>query len=286
MSELFRPESLVALLTLTSLEIVLGIDNVVFIAIISGKLPHEQRQKARLTGLALAALGRVLLLLCVAWIITLDKTPLFSLLDREISVKDLILMAGGLFLLAKATWEIHHNLEGSHGEAEYDAKAGGKQGQLAKAAAKAVPNFWNVIVQILLLDLVFSIDSVLTAVGMVDPSRFESPPFPGTSIPWPPLAIMITSVVLAIGVMLVFAGPLSRFIENHPTMKMLALSFLLLIGMVLVAEGLHQHIPRGYIYFAMGFSLFVELLNLKLVKRGPKRATMETVARSLDESGA
>lgn len=283
MSELFRPESLVALLTLTSLEIVLGIDNVVFIAIISGKLPHDQRQRARLTGLALAALGRVLLLLCVAWIITLDKTPLFPLLGREISVKDLILIAGGLFLLAKATWEIHHNLEGPYGKKADDTHDGGKHGKPGKSV-KAIPNFSNVILQILLLDLVFSIDSVLTAVGMVDPSRYESPPFPGTGIPWVPLAIMITSVVLAIAVMLIFAGPLSRFIENHPTMKMLALSFLLLIGMVLVAEGLHQHIPRGYIYFAMGFSLFVELLNLKLVKRGPKRATIETVARSFDES--
>lgn len=281
MADLLRIESLLALLTLASLEIVLGIDNVVFIAILSGKLPPELRQRARVTGLALAAIGRIVLLLCITWIITLDQHALFELFERDISVKDLILMVGGLFLLAKATWEIHHNLEGAHGDA-----AAGKPASGSGDAKSAAEGFGRVIAQILALDLVFSIDSVLTAVGMVnvDPAKYTSGVFPGTTIPWPALAIMILAVLLAIAVMLMFAGPLSRFIEHHPTMKMLALSFLLLIGTVLVAEGLHFHIPRGYIYFAMGFSLFVELLNLKLVKKGPPRPTMEAAARALQES--
>ncbi len=284
MSELLTVNSLMALLTLAALEIVLGIDNVVFIAILSGKLPPAHRQKARVTGLALAAVGRILLLFGIAWIITLEETSLFTVPDwsvlmalggRELTAKDMILLAGGLFLLGKATWEIHHNLEGVHGG---DGKESGGHGP-DHSNAESSHGFWQVIGQILMLDLVFSVDSVLTAVGMVDPRSYQSGHFPGTEIPWPPLVIMVTAVLLAIAVMLLFAGPLSRFIEHHPTMKMLALSFLLLIGVVLVAEGLHTEIPRGYIYFAMGFSLFVELLNLKFVRKGPPRRTLEAEAR-------
>ena len=259
MEHLLTVSSLAALATLTLLEVVLGVDNLVFIAILTGKLPPEKQNTARRIGLALAALGRIVLLLAITWVITLDKTVLFETLGHEITVKDLILILGGAFLVAKATWEIHHSIEG-HADAHAHAAA---------ADGRSVPQprhagFGVVIAQILALDLVFSIDSVLTAVGMVRPEDYpEVAPFPGTTIPWPPLVIMIAAIAIAIAVMLIFVGPISRFVNTHPTVKMLALAFLILIGVVLVAEGLHQHIPRGYIYAAMGFSLFVEMLNMR-----------------------
>jgi len=227
---IINPESLIALLTLTVLEIVLGIDNIIFISILSGKLPKEQQNKARLTGLALAMVMRILLLFSIMWIMKLTL-PLFAVFGKEISGRDLILIGGGLFLLAKSTFEIHDKLEG-----EEHAKA-----------SKAVKSFASVIVQIMLLDIVFSLDSVITAVGMAQE-----------------LIIMILAVIIAVIVMMVSAKGISEFVEKHPTVKMLALSFLLLIGFSLVAEGLGQHIPKGYIYFAMAFSVFVEMLNLKM----------------------
>ncbi|MGE3166655.1 MAG: TerC family protein [Planctomycetota bacterium] len=224
------PEGWIALGTLTALEIVLGIDNIVFISILAGKLPSAQRKQARQLGLTLALVTRVALLFSLTWIIRLTA-PLFTVIGEAISGRDLILIVGGLFLIAKSTHEIHSKLEGEEGA----------------AAAKVGANYWNVIVQILLLDVVFSLDSVITAVGMVDE-----------------LSIMITAVVIAIGFMLVFAGAISGFVDRHPTVKMLALSFLILIGVSLIAEGLDHHIPKGYIYFAMAFSVFVETLNLRL----------------------
>jgi predicted tellurium resistance membrane protein TerC len=224
------PQIWIALVTLTSLEIVLGIDNIIFISILASKLPQNQQTKARQVGLSLAMLTRIALLFSLSWIIGLT-TPLFSVIGQEISGRDLILLIGGLFLLGKATFEIHERLEGEAGH----------------ASAKVAASFTSVIVQILLLDIVFSLDSVITAVGMVDE-----------------LAVMVAAVVTAVGIMLWAAGPVSEFVNRHPTVKMLALSFLLLIGFSLVVEGLHQHIPKGYIYFAMGFSVFVELLNLRL----------------------
>lgn len=257
MEELLSPSSLMALVALTALEIVLGVDNLVFIAILTGRLPPERRAFARRLGLAMAALGRILLLFAASWVITLEESELFHIgwfgLDLTISVRDVILIAGGTFLLAKATWEIHETLEG----------------ELHSATESMAPqkvNVTGVIWQILILDLVFSIDSVLTAVGMVEPGnseKFKSPPIPYTTIPWPAMALMSAAVLTAVAVMLFFITPVSNFIERHPTVKMLALAFLILIGMILVADGLHQHIPRGYVYFAMGFSIFVELLNLK-----------------------
>jgi predicted tellurium resistance membrane protein TerC len=225
-----NPESLIALLTLTVLEIVLGIDNIIFISILSGKLPNEQQNKARLTGLALAMIMRILLLFSIVWIMKLT-IPLFSVFEHEISGRDIILIAGGLFLIGKSTFEIHDKLEGTE----------------HSSAGKTVKSFTNVIVQILLLDIIFSLDSVITAVGMANE-----------------LIIMILAVVIAVGVMMVSAKSISNFVEKHPTIKMLALAFLLLIGVSLIAEGLEQHIPKGYIYFAMAFSVFVEMLNLKL----------------------
>ena len=224
------PDAWIALLTLTVLEIVLGIDNIVFISILSGKLPEAQQARARTVGLVLAMGTRILLLLSIAWVVRLTE-PWITLMGFELSGRDLILLGGGLFLLTKATREIHDNLEGDEGHGD----AGGKA------------SFGGVITQILLLDLVFSLDSVITAVGMADD-----------------LAVMVIAVVVAVGVMLFAAGPLSSFVERHPTVKILALSFLLLIGMSLVAEGLGQHIPKGYIYFAMGFSVFVEAINLRV----------------------
>lgn len=225
-----NPESLIALLTLTVLEIVLGIDNIIFISILSGKLPKEKQDKARLTGLALAMISRILLLFSIVLIMKLT-IPLFTILGQEISGRDIILIAGGLFLIAKSTFEIHDKLEGSEHH-----KSG-----------KAVKSFANVIVQILLLDIVFSLDSVITAVGMAQE-----------------LIIMILAVIIAVGVMMLSSKSISNFVEKHPTVKMLALSFLLLIGVSLIAEGLEQHIPKGYIYFAMAFSVFVEMLNLRM----------------------
>jgi predicted tellurium resistance membrane protein TerC len=255
MAELFTFSSLAALATLAALEIVLGIDNVVFIAILTGKLPEEQRAPARTAGLALAAIGRIVLLLAIAWVITLDKATLFTFKEHAFTLKDLILVLGGLFLIAKATWEIHHSLEAS-------LQSGTLTDPARAARRSAAVGFAGTIAQVLVLDLVFSIDSVLTAVGMVNPADYEAR--------WVPLTIMITAIVMAIAIMLFFAGAISSFIEKHPTMKMLALSFLLLVGIVLCAEAFSQHIPRGYIYFAMGFSLFVELLNLRFTGKRTK----------------
>ncbi len=231
LTALLTPESLVALMTLTILEIVLGIDNVIFISILVQRLPAERRDQARLIGLGLAMGMRILLLLTISWIIGLTA-PALTLAGNEFSWRDLILIGGGLFLLWKATTEIHESLEGEEGHA---AEAGGK-----------VASFGAVLIQIVLLDIVFSLDSVLTAVGLVDE-----------------VAIMITAVVISVGVMLVASGPLSKFVHAHPTVKVLALSFLLLIGVTLVADGFGFHIDKAYIYAAMGFSVFVEALNLR-----------------------
>jgi len=233
MDALFTSSGLIALITLTFLEIVLGVDNVIFISILSSKLRESQQGTARRVGL-LAAMGtRILLLLSIVWIIKLTA-PLFVILGQPISGRDLILMGGGLFLLAKATTEIHERLEGEEG--------GG--------TTRVRPSFVAVVTQIAVLDIVFSLDSVITAVGMSGE-----------------ISIMITAVVLAVGVMMFAAGPISGFVNRHPTIKVLALSFLLLIGLSLVGEGLGMHIPKAYIYFAMGFSIFVELINLRVRKR-------------------
>lgn len=279
MMELIEPfltaDALIALLTLTALEIVLGVDNVIFIAILSGKLPHEQQAKARTIGLLMAMVQRILLLLVIGWVIQLDTTKLLdwgSLLglreapeamveassqgehagegmhtgDMMLSVKELILVIGGLFLLAKATREIHEKLEGDPEERQRQ-----KRGSTLR----------SVLMQILLLDLVFSVDSVLTAVGMTK------------HVP-----IMVVAVIISVGIMVAFAGPIARFVNKHPTIKMLALAILLMIGVLLVAEGLEFHFPRGYVYFAMAFSLVVELLNIgasrkrKARKAGPATA--------------
>ena len=229
------PNAWIALATLTALEIVLGVDNIIFISILAGKLPRADQDRARRVGLMAAMVMRILLLFSLAWIVRLTE-PLFSVLGRGISGRDLILLGGGLFLLAKATLEIHDKLEGVEGE----------------RSARVAPSFGAVIVQIMLLDIVFSLDSVITAVGMAES-----------------LAVMVIAVILAVGLMLVSAGPISEFVQRHPTVKVLALSFLLLIGMSLVGEGLGQHIPKGYIYFAMGFSVFVEMINLQVRKGTP-----------------
>jgi predicted tellurium resistance membrane protein TerC len=223
----------VALATLTVLEIVLGIDNIVFISILAGKLQPEERERARTLGLTLAMGMRILLLLSITWVMGLT-TPLFSVFGREISGRDLILLIGGLFLIGKSTHEIHDKLEGEEGH----------------GSAKAAASFGAVLVQIALLDIVFSLDSVITAVGMAEH-----------------LMVMILAVVMAVGVMLFASGAISAFVEKHPTVKMLALSFLLLIGVSLVAEGFHHHIPKGYIYFAMAYSVFVEMINLRVRSR-------------------
>ncbi|MFQ5612047.1 MAG: TerC family protein [Anaerolineae bacterium] len=227
------PEIWIALVTLTSLEIVLGIDNIIFISILAGKLPEGQQDRARRTGLFLAMFLRIALLLALSWIIRLTA-PLFVVLGQEISGRDIILLAGGLFLLAKSTFEIHEKLEGEEGH----------------ASAKVRASYTSVIIQILLLDVVFSLDSVITAVGMVEA-----------------VGVMVAAVVIAVLIMLWASGPISDFVNRRPTVKILALSFLLLIGFSLVAEGLDLHIPKGYIYFAMGFSVFVEMLNLRLRRK-------------------
>lgn len=254
MSELFAASSLLAFVALSALEIVLGVDNLVFIAILSNRLPPEKRAYARQLGLGLAAAGRIILLFAASWVMTLDEVDIFTVGEWDLTIRDLILIAGGMFLLAKATWEIHNSLEGElrHPDAQANANT---------------TSFAGVIGQILLLDLVFSIDSVLTAVGMVQPEKFTSAPIPGTSVPWPAMVLMAAAVLSAVAVMVWFINPVSNFIERHPTVKMLALAFLLLIGVILVAEGLGRHIPRGYVYFAMGFSVFVEFLNLKASQR-------------------
>ena len=232
MDWIFDPQAWIAFATLLALEVVLGIDNIVFISILAGKLPASQQAKARYVGLGLAMVMRIILLFSISWVIGLTA-PLFTVFQQEISGRDLILLVGGLFLIAKSTHEIHERLEGEE----------------AHAAAAAAPNFTSVLIQILLLDIVFSLDSVITAVGMVDD-----------------ISIMISAVVIAVLFMMAFAGPIGRFVERHPTVKMLALSFLLLIGMTLIAEGFDQHIPKGYIYSAMAFSVFVEMLNLNAKK--------------------
>jgi predicted tellurium resistance membrane protein TerC len=230
-----QPETWIAFFTLVALELVLGVDNVIFISILAGKLPQQDQQRARTTGIALAVITRILLLFSLSWIIGLVE-PLISVpwlggVVIDISGRDLILLAGGLFLIWKSTREIHDKLEGTEGH----------------ASAKVNATFASVIIQILLLDVVFSLDSVITAVGMVDE-----------------LVIMIVAVIAAALVMIFTAGPISKFVEEHPTIKILALSFLLLIGFTLLLEGFHQHIPKGYIYFAMGFSVLVEVLNLRV----------------------
>src|ERR671912_251488 len=230
---MYSAEGWIALLTLTVLEIVLGIDNIVFISILAGKLRPEERERARKVGLSLAMFIRLALLASITWVMGLTA-PLFAALGQEISGRDLILIVGGLFLIAKSTHEIHEKLEGQEGH----------------GSAKVVASFAAVIIQILLLDIVFSLDSVITAVGMADD-----------------VAVMILAVIIAVGVMLISAGPISDFVERHPTVKMLALSFLLLIGVSLIGEGFEQHIPKGYIYFAMGFSIFVEMINLRVRKK-------------------
>lgn len=235
MAELLTSESLIALATLAGLEIVLGIDNIVFISILTAKLPVEQQSGARRIGLLLAMGMRIALLLAISWVMGLT-TPLFtlSLIDHSFNGRDLILLLGGLFLVAKATWEIHDKLEGG---------AHGPDG-----APKAA-SYGAILVQIMLLDIVFSLDSVITAVGMAKH-----------------VEIMIAAVVIAVIVMMIFANGIAAFIERHPTMKILALSFLLLIGVVLIADGFGQHVSKGYIYFAMAFSLFVEVMNIRLRK--------------------
>jgi predicted tellurium resistance membrane protein TerC len=232
MEWLTDPQVWIAFATLTALELVLGIDNIVFISILAGKLPAEQQKKARLVGLGLAMFMRVGLLFSLSWIIGLTA-PLFTVVGQEISGRDIVLILGGLFLIAKSTHEIHSKLEGDEGSGSTRVKA----------------SFVSVIIQILLLDIVFSLDSVITAVGMVDE-----------------IWIMIAAVVVAVLFMMVFASPISNFVDRHPTVKMLALSFLLLIGVTLIAEAFDRHIPKGYIYFAMAFSVFVEMLNLRLRK--------------------
>jgi predicted tellurium resistance membrane protein TerC len=246
MEWLSNPEAWISLLTLTVLEIVLGIDNIVFISILTGKLPAERQKSARRLGLGLAMITRVLLLLSISWIMTLTA-PLFNIAGwvgisegewfekLAISGRDIILIVGGLFLIYKSTTEIHHKLEG-------------EQDELTKSSKKI--SFTRVIIEILLLDIVFSLDSVITAVGMADH-----------------IEIMIAAVVIAVIIMMISSEGISKFVNNHPTVKMLALSFLLLIGISLIAEGLDQHIPKGYIYFAMAFSVFVEMLNLRATKK-------------------
>ena len=234
MEWLSDPQIWIAFLTLSVLELVLGIDNIIFISILSGKLPAEQQPRARFIGLSLALIMRVILLFSLTWVMGLVE-PLFTVFNQSVSGRDLILLIGGLFLIAKSTHEIHGSLEGEEGH----------------AAKKVYASFTSVIIQITLLDIVFSLDSVITAIGMVDN-----------------IWVMIAAVTVSIVAMMFFAAPIGNFVEKHPTIKMLALSFLLLIGFTFVAEGFHQHIPKGYIYGAMAFSVFVEILNMRLRKRG------------------
>jgi predicted tellurium resistance membrane protein TerC len=242
---LTSPEAWVALATLTILEIILGIDNIVFISVLVGRLHASVRQRARLIGLGLAMVMRILLLLVISWIMQLNQT-LFSILGNEVSGRDLILIGGGLFLLAKATLEIHDSVEGTASDSHSVGRA----------------TFGGVLVQIALIDLVFSLDSVITAVGMADE-----------------LMVMVLAIVIAILVMMVSAKAIGDFVDQHPTVKMLALSFLVLIGIALVAEGIDMHIPKGYIYFAMAFSVGVEMLNLKIRGRRAPVALHKKVPR-------
>ena len=239
-------EGLIALATLTLLEVVLGVDNIIFISILAGKLPVNQQAKARRLGLLAAMIMRILLLFSLVWIIRLTA-PLFTVFEHPVSGRDLILLGGGLFLLAKATLEIHEKLEGEEGH----------------SSSKIYPTFSAVILQIMLLDIVFSLDSVITAVGMAND-----------------LEIMVAAVVIAVGIMLMSAGTISDFVNRHPTVKMLALSFLMLIGLSLVGEGMGLHIPKGYIYFAMGFSIFVEMINLRVRQSSPVKLHQPYVAET------
>lgn len=234
MELLLAPETWIAFLTLTALEVVLGIDNIIFISILAGKLPEHQRARARRLGLAAAAISRLALLFALAWIMGLTE-PLFSVLGEEISWRDIILIGGGLFLIGKSTVEIHDKLEGA-------------QGDKSRVVAAS---FASVILQIMILDIVFSLDSIITAVGMVEH-----------------VSIMAAAIIVAVIIMVAFAGAVSRFVDRHPTIKMLALSFLVLIGVALLGEGFGLHIPKGYIYFAMGFAVAVEMLNLRLRRAG------------------
>lgn len=248
------PEAWVALITLTALEIVLGIDNIIFISILAGKLPRHQQRKARIIGLGLAMFMRIALLFSLTWVMGLTR-PLFTVWGQEISSRDMILILGGLFLLGKSTLEIHDKLEGDEGESVKKIRA----------------SFAGVLIQIMILDIVFSLDSVITAIGMAEH-----------------VGIMVTAVVIAVIFMMVFSGMVSDFVDRHPTIKMLALSFLLLIGVALIADGFDLHIPKGYIYFAMAFSVFVELLNLKIRKRGAvpvklRRPSIERARKKIAE---
>ncbi|WP_298234696.1 TerC family protein [uncultured Azohydromonas sp.] len=242
MELLTDPQAWIAFFTLTALELVLGIDNIIFISILVDKLPRERREFARRLGLFLAMFMRVGLLLVLAWIVGLVE-PLFTVLNQEISGRDLILILGGLFLVWKSTGEIHQALEG-------------EEGHESKAVATS---FGAVILQIMVIDLVFSLDSIITAVGMVEE-----------------VAVMIAAVVASVGMMMLFAGPIGRFVSDHPTIKMLALSFLVAVGVVLLAEGFGHHVPKGYIYFAMAFSLVVEMLNLRMRKRAEQPARLRS----------
>jgi len=236
MDALFTSDNLIALVTLTALEVVLGVDNIIFISILAGKLPKADQDRARRVGLMAAMVMRILLLLSIAWVIGLTE-PFFSVLGQGISGRDLILLVGGLFLLGKATLEIHEGLEGEEGH----------------RTAKGAPSFGAVIAQIMALDIVFSLDSVITAVGMAEE-----------------ISIMVLAVVLAVAVMMFSAEPISAFVHRHPTVKMLALSFLLLIGLALIGDAFEMHIPKGYIYFAMGFSVFVEMINMRVRRTAAK----------------
>ena len=239
MESLFTPEILIALATLTALELVLGIDNIIFISILAGRLPPEQRARARRLGIAGAAITRLGLLFAIVWITRLTY-PVFEAFGQPFSWRDMILIGGGLFLIAKATLEIHHKVEGAGGD---------------PSLKRAATSFAGVIAQIMVLDIVFSLDSIITAVGMVDER-------------W----VMVTAIVVSIAFMLAFAGPIGRFVEEHPTVKVLALSFLLMIGLVLIADGFGQHISKGYVYAAMVFSVFVEFINLWIRRRELKAA--------------
>ncbi|HSX65440.1 MAG TPA: TerC family protein, partial [Pseudoxanthomonas sp.] len=238
LESLSNPEIWIALATLTALELVLGIDNIIFISILAGKLPPQQRDKARRLGILLAAVTRIALLFSIAWIIGLTK-PLFAVFGHDFSWRDLILIGGGLFLIGKATHEIHQKLEGASEEVK----------------ATAAATFGGVIVQIMLLDIVFSLDSIITAVGMVRE-----------------IWVMVAAVLISVGFMILFARPIGAFVDRHPTVKVLALSFLIMIGLVLMADGFGQHIPKGYIYAAMAFSVFVEMINLWIRKRSAAAA--------------
>ena len=251
MEWLASPEAWIALATLTTLEIVLGVDNIIFISILVGRLPPKERQRARVIGLGLAMFTRIALLLSLAWMMRLTD-PLFSLLGHEVSGRDLILLGGGLFLLAKAVTEIHNALEGA---------------QEQPSGKSAHAGFVATLVQIAIIDIVFSLDSVITAVGMVDQ-----------------VAVMVLAIVIAVGVMMFAAKPIGDFVDAHPTVKMLALAFLILVGVALIGEGFAMHIPKGYIYFAMAFSVAVEMLNLRLRRRQPLRLHKELTAPQLADS--